>query len=215
MNVLFLAHSFPRYATDPVGSFVLRLAVALRDLDVNVQVIAPAAHDLPSRELFEGILVERFDYAPRRLQTLAYAGTMRDQVQASWSARVALAMMLSANVRKTISAARRFQAQVVHAHWWFPGGLVAVASRVFTRVPVVTTLHGSDLRLAQEHPVFRMLARRVLRRSARVTTVSRWLAQGTAALVPGVEPVVAPMPPIAHTYRSRKPAHTPYLRRLI
>ncbi|MBI4500847.1 MAG: glycosyltransferase [Gemmatimonadetes bacterium] len=201
MNVLFLAHSFPRYATDPVGSFVLRLAVALRDLGINVQVIAPAAHDLPSRELFEGILVERFNYAPRRWQTLAYAGTMRDQVQASWSARLALSMMLAANVRRTVSAARRFHAQVIHAHWWFPAGLVAVASRVFTRLPVVTTLHGSDLRLAQEHPLPRALARRVLRRSARVTTVSRWLAQGTAALAPGVEPVVAPMPVVTELFQ--------------
>jgi len=30
VKVLFLAHSFPRYITDPVGSFVLRLAAALR-----------------------------------------------------------------------------------------------------------------------------------------------------------------------------------------
>jgi glycosyltransferase involved in cell wall biosynthesis len=34
----------------------------------------------------------------------------------------------------------------------------------------------------------------VLRRSARVTTVSKWLADEARALVPGVTPVVAPMP---------------------
>jgi hypothetical protein len=31
MRVLFLAHSFPRYSGDAAGSFLLRLALALRD----------------------------------------------------------------------------------------------------------------------------------------------------------------------------------------
>src|SRR5437879_3447589 len=65
LNVLFLTHSFPREPADPVGSLVLRLAVALRDADINVQVMAPGAPGLASRDLFEGILVERFRYAPR------------------------------------------------------------------------------------------------------------------------------------------------------
>ena len=91
MKVLFLTHSFPRFATDPVGSFVLRLAVALRPLWVEVEVVAPAAAGLAAREEYEGIPVSRFRYAPRSLETLAYAGTMQEQVRTSWSARVALA----------------------------------------------------------------------------------------------------------------------------
>src|SRR3989449_7120090 len=42
------------------------------------------------------------------------------------------------------------------------------------------------------------------RRSAVVTTVSRWLAQGTVALVPDVRPVVAPMPIKGDLFRSEE-----------
>ncbi len=201
MRVLFLAHSFPRTVTDPVGSFILRLAVALRDAGVAVQVVAPSGPGLASREELEGIPVERFRYAPRSLETLAYAGTMKDQVRDSWSARFALGTLVAANVSALVSAARRFRPDLVHAHWWFPSGLVASWARPVTRLPQVTTLHGSDLRLVQQSTLARRLARGVLRRSARVTTVSKWLADETTRLVPGVEPLVAPMPVVAGLFR--------------
>jgi glycosyltransferase involved in cell wall biosynthesis len=172
----------------------LRLAVALRPLGVETEVLAPAAPGLAAREEFEGIPVSRFRYAPRGMETLAYAGTMQEQVRKSWSARVALAGLVAANLRAAVGAARRFRAEVLHAHWWFPAGLVASWAGRLAGIPLVTTLHGSDLRLAQRGGLSRRLARGVLRRSARVTTVSRWLATGTQRLAPGVRPVVAPMP---------------------
>jgi hypothetical protein len=69
MKVLFLAHSFPRTADDPVGSFVLRLAVALKAHGLEVRVLAPSAEGLAASEVFEGITVERYRYAPRRFET--------------------------------------------------------------------------------------------------------------------------------------------------
>ena len=74
MKVLFLTHSFPRFIGDAPGSFLLRLAVALREIGIEVRVIAPAAPDLAPREDLGGIHVERFRYAPRSMETLAYTG---------------------------------------------------------------------------------------------------------------------------------------------
>src|SRR5207253_6636811 len=68
MHVLFLTHSFPRSEGDAAGSFILRLAVALRNEDVKVQVVAPAAEGVPEADEIEGIRVERFRYAPRRYE---------------------------------------------------------------------------------------------------------------------------------------------------
>jgi len=213
MKVLFLAHSFPRYLTDPVGSFVLRLAAALRAAGVDVTVLAPSAPGLARRESFEGVPVERFRYAPRRLETLAYTATMRPRVQHSWAARVTMAGFLVAQLVAALRLRRRFRWDLVHAHWWMPGGLVG------TRLgaPLVTTLHGSDLRLAQEIAIAARLFRYVLRRSAVVTTVSRWLAEGTAALVPEVRPVVAPMPikaDLFHPGGARPPARLLFVGKL-
>ncbi|HEV8358186.1 MAG TPA: hypothetical protein VGQ17_15650, partial [Gemmatimonadales bacterium] len=75
MKVLFVAHSYPRFPKDPVGSFILRLAVALRTCDVDVLVIAPAGPGLAATDTYEDIPVHRYRYAPVKRQTLAYTGT--------------------------------------------------------------------------------------------------------------------------------------------
>jgi len=194
MKVLFLTHSFPRFATDPVGSFVLRLAVALAPLGVEVRVLAPGAPGLGGLDRFEGITVERFRYAPRRLETLAYTGTMRQQVAASWSARLALGGLLAAGYAHGMRSCREFGPDLVHAHWWFPGGLVGRWLRREGLRPLVTTLHGSDLRLAEGSALGASLMRGVLNASDAVTAVSSWLAEAASALAPGVVPAVVPMP---------------------
>jgi glycosyltransferase involved in cell wall biosynthesis len=194
MKVLFLSHSYPREPSDPVGSFVLRLAVALRDAGVDVSVVAPAAPGLAAREEFEGIPVRRFRYAPRSRETLAYTGTMLAQASGSLSARAALGAMVAANFIAAARAARRIDAEVVHAHWWFPGGLVGTGLRALRGTPLVTTLHGSDIRAARASGLAARLFRHVMKSSSAVTTVSRWLAEETRAAVTGVDPIVAPMP---------------------
>src|SRR6476646_4393503 len=90
LKVLFLTHSFPRFSGDAPGSFLLRLAVALREEDVRVHVVSPAAEGVPTEDEIDGITVERFRYAPRRYEKLAYTGNMANDVATSWSARLAL-----------------------------------------------------------------------------------------------------------------------------
>ena len=194
MNVLFLTHSFPRSEGDAAGSFLLRLAIALRAEDVNVRVVAPAAPGLPASEEIAGVSVERFRYAPRRYEKLAYTGNMARDVATSWSARLALVGFLGSDFVHAVRARRSFEPEVVHAHWWFPNGVVGTWVGGLAHVPLVTTLHGTDVRLARTVGVAKPLFAHVLKHSAAVTTVSHWLREETEAMVPGVHPTVAPMP---------------------
>lgn len=194
MKVLFLTHSFPRFIGDAPGSFLLRLAIALRDREVAVRVIAPAAQDLPPRDDLEGIHVERFRYAPRTMETLAYTGNMAQDVASSWSARLALTGFIGAELTRSAWDRRTFRPDVIHAHWWFPSGVVAMTLASLTSTPLVTTIHGTDLRLAKKVGASRPVLKSVLRRSAHVTTVSSWLASELTAIVPDARPTVAPMP---------------------
>jgi glycosyltransferase involved in cell wall biosynthesis len=190
LRVVFLAHAFPRHQHDVVGGFLLRLAVALRGEGVEVTAVAPAAPGVAAAERLAGVAVRRYRYAPGRAQRLAYAGEMHRRA-ASPAGAVALAALLAAGAAAARSAARR--ADLVHAHWWFPGGVQALLAR--TGLPLVTTLHGTDVRLARSRPAARAAGARVLRRSAVVTAVSGWLAGQAAAIAPGLPaPRVAPMP---------------------
>lgn len=207
LRVLVLTHAWPRHAGDPVGSFVAALAVALRARGVDSIVSAPSAPGLPAFEEMDGVPVHRFRYAPRARETLAYTGTMGAQVADSLAGKLAMASYLAAAASAARRLARQHEVQLVHAHWWFPAGLVASGLRAVGGPPVITTLHGSDLRLAATFPLGNRLVARVARSSAAVTAVSTWLARGAEAVAPGVQVEVAPMPVLAPLFHpSRDPA---------
>lgn len=194
MKVLFLTHSFPRFAGDAPGSFLLRLAVALRNEDVQVHVVAPAADGVPTEDVIDGITVERFRYAPRKYEKLAYTGNMAQDVATSWSARLALVGYFGSDFVRSVGARRSFEPDVIHAHWWFPSGVVGTWLSGLSHRPLVTTLHGTDVRLAKKIGMSRPMFRRVLRHSSRVTTVSTWLASEVTSLMSVSRPDIAPMP---------------------
>ncbi len=213
MKVLFLTHSFPRVDGDAAGSFVLRLAQALAAEDVDVRVVAPSATGLASHESLGGVAVDRFRYAPRKYETLAYGGNMAAQVKESWSAKFTLVGFLGAEFRAGVRARRAFEPDLVHAHWWFPNGLAAAWVSRMSAIPLVTTLHGTDVRMARNIPVSRPAYRHVMQQSAAVTAVSRWLSDEARSIVSMKPPVVAPMP--VRTEIFSPDASTPRTRRLL
>jgi glycosyltransferase involved in cell wall biosynthesis len=194
LKVLFLTHSFPRFPGDAPGSFVLRLAVALRDENIKVHVVAPAAEGVPTEDEIDGITVERFRYAPRKYEKLAYTGNMANDVATSWSARLALVGFFGSDFVRAVVARRSFDPDLIHAHWWFPSGVVGTWLSSLSHKPLVTTLHGTDVRLAKKISMSRPMFRKVLNQSAKVTTVSSWLSSEVANLVSVAPPMVAPMP---------------------
>ncbi len=206
VRVLFLTHAYPRFPGDPAGSFLHRLAVALRAAGSDVHVLAPSGEGLAGEEAIDGVPVRRFRYAPRRMESLAYTGTMAEQVLKSVRGKAALAGFLAAGGFAVNRAVSRLAPDVVHAHWWFPGGLLALSGE---DVPLVTTLHGSDVRLARRvswvHPLFR----KVMSRSDAVTSVSSWLAGEARAMAPEATIAVAPMPAQVSLFRDVDVPRTP------
>lgn len=190
MRVVFAAHAFPRHHGDLTGAFLLRLAEALEREGVEVEAVTPAAPGLPARDRLGGVAVRRYRYAPRRAETIAYTGGMHTRA-ASPAGALALAGLLASGTLALRRAAAG--ADLVHAHWWFPGGIQALAAG---RRPLVTTLHGTDVRLARSRPAARAACARVLRASARITTVSSWLRDEVAAFAPdrAGDIRIAPMP---------------------
>lgn len=208
VRVLFVAHSFPRRAGDAAGSFVHRLATALRAQGVDVRVLAPAAEGLAERELLDGVEVVRYRYAPRAWETLAYGGTMAEAVAGSWRGRVALAGLLGSGARAVARERRAWKPDVVHAHWWFPGALQVLAPGAGGGLPLVVTLHGSDVRLARGIGPARAAFASVVRRASRVTAVSSWLCVQATSMAPDVSCAVAPMP-VATSLFAPPPAGAP------
>jgi glycosyltransferase involved in cell wall biosynthesis len=82
--------------------------------------------------------------------------------------------------RDVVAAARRFDPDVVYAHFLVPAGLLGALAG---RAPLVVTAHGQDVANAEHEPV-RRATRFTVARAARVIAVSSWLRDRLVAAVP-------------------------------
>ena len=170
VRVLHLTSSFPRNAGDHVAPFLLDLARAQQGAGLEVAVLAP--HDAGARrsEDLDGVGVHRFRYAPDRWERLSYRGGLLGRSRTP-AGLALLPVFFAGFTLSALRLARRFRPDVLHAHWWLPAGVCALlASRVLA-LPLVVTLHGTDVHLLR-HRLLRGIARAVLRRAALVVVVS-------------------------------------------
>jgi glycosyltransferase involved in cell wall biosynthesis len=193
MRLRWVTHAYPRSDGDLAGHFLELLAGELVTRGHQVEVFAPADEGRGGQEMRGGVRVCRLRYAPASWETLAYRGTMAEALR-----RPAGLLALNGLVLGQVAALRRnpAAADLVHAHWWVPGGVAAWAAARLGGLPYVVTLHGTDVRILERSSAARRLARRVLRGASAVTAVSSYLARRAAA-VASLEPErisVLPMP---------------------
>ncbi|MCE5214411.1 MAG: glycosyltransferase [Methanobacterium sp.] len=67
---------------------------------------------------------------------------------------------------------RKYNIDLIHAHFIIPPGLVAVLVAFFTKKEVAVTVHGSDIFILASNPVLRILIRFVLRKADYVVVVN-------------------------------------------
>ncbi len=195
-RVLLLAHVFPRTGSDSMGAFLLHLADALAGEGAATTVIAPHAADLADEETIGSARVFRFHYAPARHEQLAYTGAMHDVVAQGPRGKILFVLFNLAFLWKTLRVMRLVCPQILHAHWWLPGGLAGALAGTLARVPLVVTTHGTDVEMLRRTGWARPLARFVFSRASAITCGSTYLREQLLTLgVAAPERVrVVPMP---------------------
>jgi glycosyltransferase involved in cell wall biosynthesis len=166
MRILISTSTFPHELDAGLPRFVNDLAEALSEL-MEVTVLAPDSPGAAKTEQIAKVDVRRFTYfRPRRLQRLALGQGMRDNLRASWLARVQVPAYLAKQAFETRRLIRRGGFDLVFAHWIVPQGLTAAWAVGRTRrVPLVLHVHGGDAYLLKEIPQGRAIARYIVSRS--------------------------------------------------
>ena len=184
VRVVLVAPGFPTSLDDHHKPFLLDHARALAGAGVEVTVVCPAHPDAPRRSEVGGVEVRRVRFAPASVEARVALGESY-RVFSGLSALWVVPMI----ARLTLAAARQARRHsgdgtVIHGHWWFPCGLVAVAAAAFAgrRTASVVHIHGSDAAVTT-NAIHRWLARRVLRRASAVMTVSEDLQRWASSLV--------------------------------
>ena len=195
MRVVSVAHAYPRWDGDVAGAFIERLCVALHDRSHSVVVVIPSDEGNGGRVVRNRLDVRRVRYAPASAETLAYRGHMADAGK-SLLGLLPVASMILSQAAAVFEEVRSSRADLVHAHWWVPGGVSAWLACLASHRPFVVTMHGTDVAILKRSKSARKLARLILRKASVVTAVSSYLAN-EAAKVSGLDPdniVVQPMP---------------------
>jgi glycosyltransferase involved in cell wall biosynthesis len=183
--VVMVTTSYPRFPGDSVGTFMEPIARSVAARGHAVHIVAPW-HPLVARPREEhGVQFHFYRYAPlRSLNVFGYAAAMRADVRLRGAAYLAAPLALAQGWRTARKIARRHGATVMHGHWVVPGGITA--SLAAPDVPLVVSLHGSDVYVAETLAPARAAARRAFRRAGFVTACSADLA--TRAIALGADP---------------------------
>jgi glycosyltransferase involved in cell wall biosynthesis len=179
--VVMVTTSYPRFPGDSVGTFMEPIARSVAARGHEVHVVAPW-HPLVNRPAEDsGVHLHFYRYAPiRSLNVFGYAAAMRADVSLRGAAYIAAPLALAAGWRAARSVARRCRATVMHGHWVVPGGVTAAAAA--PSLPLVISLHGSDVYVAETVAAARIAARQAFRRAGFVTACSADLARRAVAL---------------------------------
>ena len=173
--------SYPRFPGDGIGSFMEPIARSVAARGHAVHVVAPwhPAITRPARE--DGVHFHFYRYAPvPALNVFGYSGGLRADTDLRAAAWLAAPAALTAGAWRARRVAARTQATVLHAHWVIPNGVMAMAAR--GRRPLVVSLHGSDVFVAERHGLARRGARAAFTRAHRVTACSDDLRQRALSL---------------------------------
>ena len=177
--------SYPRFPGDGVGSFIEPIAKGVAALGHEVHLVAPWHPSITRGREEDGVHFHFFHYAPAdALHVFGYAAGMRADTHLRAAAWAMAPAALAAGWFKAWRVATKRSATVMHGHWVIPGGVMAAAAA--GRLPLVISLHGSDIFVAERHAALGTLARRVFRRAGAVTACSDDLHQRAVAL--GADP---------------------------
>jgi glycosyltransferase involved in cell wall biosynthesis len=179
-RVLMLTTSYPAVPGAASGPFVHRLAARLVAAGATVSVLAPGGPEARAR-IEDGVRIEFFRYAPRRLERLAHGEGIAANLAGDRRLAALLPSFLTAFATRARLLARG--AEVVHAHW-LPAGLVAAG----TGRPRVVTVHGSDLVLGRRVP---RLVRAAIGRGPALAVTESQVAE-LRALAPDADVRVVP-----------------------
>jgi glycosyltransferase involved in cell wall biosynthesis len=180
-TVVMLTTSYPRFPGDGVGSFMEPIAKGVAARGHRVHLVAPWHPAMTRGSEEDGVRFHFYRYAPtKHLAVFGYASGLRADTAVRGAAWAMAPLALAAGLRAAGRVARAHGATVMHGHWVIPSGVLAAFAR--PRRPVVISLHGSDVFVAERSALARRFARAAFRRAGWITACSDDLRERAVAL---------------------------------
>ncbi|PDW01688.1 glycosyltransferase family 4 protein [Candidatus Viridilinea mediisalina] len=188
MRILMLASSFPKWPGETTAPFMEEIAAGVAARGHAVTLLLPYHPELQRATVERAVRLRVYRYAPHRaLNVWGYAQSLFSDTQVKFRTLVAAPFALGAATQALMAEleqARRagHAYDLVHAHWVLPNGPPAALPAALFGLPLVVSLHGSDIYLAERHWALALVAALTLRAADAVTACSGDLRARALAL---------------------------------
>ena len=191
--MLFIVTAYPRHQGDVITPWIIEAIRRLATRGIQVEVLAPA-YKGGGGHVIDGVRVHRFRYAPSAIEQLTHDQTAPDRIRERPLYLGLVPSYVAAGSLAAVRLARSGRFDVLHAFWPIPHGVLGLAARGASRVPLVCTFFGAELSwVGKDLPFLGPILRRVARASDAVTTNSLHTARLLARQVGAdVAPAVVP-----------------------
>ena len=144
-KILTITSAYPTHQDGNHATFLREVMIRMQPTGAQFTVFAPAYEGLKSHTL-DDIKVHRFRYCPKRFENLARDGApTKIQRQPLYLAAAALYILLGSLQLLWVCIKER--PDILHVHWPFPHGLMALPARILLGIPMVFSFHGAELML--------------------------------------------------------------------
>lgn len=193
-TLLVTTSTFPRWKGDSEPRFVYDLSRRLTET-FNVVILAPHAAGAKADEMWDGMQVYRYRYAPVAWETLAYNGGISANLKQNRWKVLLLPLFFAGQWWAVRQLLKTYPITTIHAHWLIPQGLTAALALwgKNTKPTLVCTSHGGDL-FGLQGKLSTYLKRWVVRRCQALTVVSHAMLAPAHALTGATPPPVSVIP---------------------
>ncbi|MFM2309167.1 MAG: hypothetical protein RLY87_1288 [Chloroflexota bacterium] len=183
VRILMIATSYPKYIGDATAPFIAEIAAGVAAHGHEVRIILPNHHAFRHEPIERGVEFVIYQYAPHpSLAVWGYAESLHADVGVRRNTLLALPFGVGASFIALIRQILRSRPDVIHAHWVLPNGVPALLAAWVFRIPLVISMHGSDVSMAERNGLFGAVARMIFRYAAAATACSADLHRRALAL---------------------------------
>jgi glycosyltransferase involved in cell wall biosynthesis len=190
LRIAVLGSTYPRAADDHEVPWLRESVKRLAARGHKVTVIAPAYHALKDHEI-DGVEVRRFRYAPARWEMLTHGEGAPNKLKKYPILKLLTLTYILGGIVAVWKICHQERIDILHVHWPFPHGMMALFPAWLGGVKVVSSCHSAEFALAAKSRFSTSLLVLSLRKSDVITANSTHTAnlvtavsQRTAEIIP-------------------------------
>jgi len=173
MNICVLTHTFPKSKWDTTAPFMDGLAEGLRRAGNKVVVLTPFSPLFKRGVKDQKYKIKTFKYIwPKCLHKIGYSQTLENDMKIKPIMYIVSPFFYFFAILNLFLLVKRERIDIISAHWILPNGFIASVVSFFTKIPVVSTLPGSDVYMVAKNAIFRLMGQFSIKMSKMITSNS-------------------------------------------